>query len=46
LKPEYFSGGLYYVEALMIYGCFGVMVKSELKEDEKKILARFTIEFE
>jgi class 3 adenylate cyclase/DNA-directed RNA polymerase subunit N (RpoN/RPB10) len=46
LKPEYFKGGLYYVEAFMKYGCFGVMVKNELKEDEKKILARFAIEFE
>jgi signal transduction histidine kinase len=46
LKPEYFTGGLYYVEAFMKYGCFGVMVRNELKEDEKKILARFAIEFE
>ncbi len=46
LKPEYFSEGLYYVEAFMKYGCFGVMVKSELTEDEKKILHRFSIEFE
>ncbi|MGZ3925894.1 MAG: hypothetical protein ACXVJG_02995 [Mucilaginibacter sp.] len=46
LKPEYFSGGLYYVEAFMKYGCFGVMVESSLSHDEKKILGRFAIEFE
>jgi signal transduction histidine kinase len=46
LKPRYFSGGLYYVEAFMKYGCFGVMVATDLREDEKKILARFAIEFE
>ena len=46
LKPEYFSDGLYYVEAFMKYGCFGVMIKSELPEEEKKILGRFAIEFE
>ena len=46
LSPKYFSDGLYYVEAFMKYGCFGVMVKSELSEEEKKILYRFTIEFE
>ncbi|MGC4036999.1 MAG: ATP-binding protein [Chitinophagaceae bacterium] len=46
LKPEYFSTGLYYVEAFIKYGCFGVMVKNELPEDEKKILARFAVEFE
>ncbi|MBL0183519.1 MAG: hypothetical protein IPP96_15000 [Chitinophagaceae bacterium] len=46
LKPEYFSGGLHYVEAFMKYGCFGVMVESDLTEDEKNILARFAVEFE
>ncbi len=46
LKPEYFSGGLYYVEAFMKYGCFGVMVVADLPEDEKKILGRFAVEFE
>jgi len=46
LKPEYFSGGLHYVEAFMKYGCFGVMVETDLMEDEKKILGRFAVEFE
>jgi len=46
LKPEYFTNGLHYVEAFMKYGCFGVMVESGLPEDEKKILERFSIEFE
>jgi signal transduction histidine kinase len=46
LKPECFSDGLYYVEAFMKYGCFGVMVKHPLPEDEKKVLERFAIEFE
>ncbi len=46
LKPEYFSGGLHYVEAFMKYGCFGVMVTDDLTEDEKKLLSRFAIEFE
>lgn len=46
LKPEYFRDGLNYVEAFMKYGCFGVMVKNELTEDQKKILLRFSVEFE
>src|SRR5579871_1484314 len=46
LKAEYFSDGLYYVEAFMKYGCFGVIVKNTLFGDEKKILERFAIEFE
>ena len=46
LKPEYFSDGLYYVEAFIRYGCFGVMVTTDLTEDEKKLLSRFAIEFE
>ncbi len=46
LKPKYFSGGLYYVEAFMKYGCFGVMVSNDLTEEEKKLLNRFAVEFE
>jgi signal transduction histidine kinase len=46
LKPENFKEGLYYVEAFIRYGCFGVMVRNELKEDEKEILRRFAVEFE
>ncbi|MEO8665366.1 MAG: hypothetical protein ABI462_07705, partial [Ignavibacteria bacterium] len=46
LKPEYFKEGLYYVEAFMKYGCFGIFIRRQLTEDEKKILGRFTIEFE
>jgi signal transduction histidine kinase/DNA-directed RNA polymerase subunit N (RpoN/RPB10) len=46
LKPEFFQGGLYYVEAFMKYGCFGVMVQNEMPDDEKKILGRFAVEFE
>ncbi|MBL8006881.1 MAG: nuclear transport factor 2 family protein [Ignavibacteria bacterium] len=46
LNPEYFSEGLFYVEAFMKYGCFGVMVSNEIKEDDKKILVRFAVEFE
>ena len=46
LTPEHFSGGLYYIEAFMKYGCFGVMMESDLNESEKKILGRFAVEFE
>jgi len=46
LKPEFFSEGLYYDEAFMKYGCFGIVIRRLLTEDEKKILLRFTIEFE
>ena len=46
LTPEHFTGGLYYVEAFMKYGCFGVMLAGDLTEDEKKILGRFAVEFE
>ncbi|MGG9962196.1 sensor histidine kinase [Ferruginibacter sp. SUN106] len=46
LTPEHFSNGLYYVEAFMKYGCFGVMLENDLTTDEKKILDRFATEFE
>ncbi len=46
LQPKYFNDGLYYVEAFMRYGCFGVLVSTDLTEDEKKLLGRFATEFE
>jgi signal transduction histidine kinase len=46
LTPEHFANGLYYVEAFMKYGCFGVMLETDLTDDEKKILHRFAVEFE
>ncbi|MGB5007891.1 MAG: ATP-binding protein [Ferruginibacter sp.] len=46
LNPEYFRDGLYYVEAFMKYGCFGVMTITDLNEAEKILLNRFAIEFE
>ncbi len=45
-KPEHFRDGLYYMEAFMRHGCFGVMRKTELTSEEKKILYRFAVEFE
>jgi signal transduction histidine kinase len=46
LKPGLYPQGLYYAEAFMKYGCFGFLIGRLLTEDEKKILLRFTIEFE
>ncbi len=46
LTPQHFSNGLYYVEAFMKYGCFGVILENDLTADEKKILDRFATEFE
>ena len=45
-KPELFPEGLYYIDAYMEYGCFGIMIKRELNEDEKNILSRFSKEFQ
>jgi signal transduction histidine kinase len=46
LKAEYFPQGLYYTEAFMKYGCFGIDIRRPLTEEEKSILHRFAIEFE
>ena len=46
LQSANFRDGLYYVEAFNKYGCFGVLVKNDLDEVEKKILYRFAVEFE
>ena len=45
-KPELFPDGIYYVDAYMKYGCFGIVIKRLITEDEKIILSRFSIEFE
>jgi signal transduction histidine kinase len=46
LKPEYFQEGIYYSEAYMRYGCFGINFRRKLSEEEKNILKRFSKEFE
>jgi signal transduction histidine kinase len=46
LKPSYFPEGIYYTEAYMRYGCFGIDIRRPLSQQEKDILLRFAIEFE
>jgi signal transduction histidine kinase/coenzyme F420-reducing hydrogenase delta subunit/ketosteroid isomerase-like protein len=46
IKPEHFPDGIFYAEAFMQYGCFGIDIRRSLKEDEKNILNRFAKEFE
>jgi len=45
-KPELYPDGLYYVDAYMKYGCFGIMIRKQLTDDEEHILHRFSTEFE
>jgi len=45
-KPKYYQDGLYYVDAYMKYGCFGIMTRNKLSDDEEQILHRFSKEFE
>ena len=46
LKPSSFPEGIYYTEAFMKYGCFGIDIRRPLSPEEKEILHRFAIEFE
>lgn len=46
LTPKYFSNGLYYAEAFIKYGCFGINIKRALTAEEIQILQRFSVEFE
>ena len=46
LKPRFFSEGIYYAEAYMKYGCFGINIRRDLNKEEQQILHRFSIEFE
>jgi signal transduction histidine kinase len=45
-KPDSFPDGIYYTEAYMKYGCFGIDIRRQLTDDEKEILRRFSVEFE
>jgi signal transduction histidine kinase len=45
-QPDFFPDGLYYDEAFMKYGCFGIVIRRMLNEEEIKLLNRFAIEFE
>jgi signal transduction histidine kinase len=46
LKADFFPQGIYYSEAYMRYGCFGINIRRKLSEEEKHILKRFSKEFE
>src|SRR6056297_774653 len=46
LKADNFPEGIYYSEAYMHYGCFGINIRRKLTEEEKNILKRFSKEFE
>ncbi|NVK50838.1 MAG: GHKL domain-containing protein, partial [Cyclobacteriaceae bacterium] len=46
LKAELFPEGIFYSEAYMRYGCFGINIRRKLTEEEKTILKRFSTEFE
>jgi signal transduction histidine kinase len=46
LKAKNFKEGIYYAEAYMRYGCFGINIRRKLSADEKQVLKRFSIEFE
>lgn len=45
-KPHLFPEGIYYTEAYMKYGCFGIDIRRKLTSDEKEIIRRFAVEFE
>ncbi|MCA1744935.1 MAG: hypothetical protein LC643_04370 [Bacteroidales bacterium] len=46
LKTKHFTEGIYYAEAYMRFGCFGINIRRELSAEEKQVLKRFSIEFE
>ena len=46
LNAKNFTEGLYYAEAYMKYGCFGINIRRSLTIDEQDILKRFANEFE
>ncbi|MBS4035185.1 MAG: SpoIIE family protein phosphatase [Ignavibacterium sp.] len=45
-EPELFPEGIYYIEAYMKYGCFGIDIRRPLTLEEKEVIRRFSVEFE
>jgi signal transduction histidine kinase len=46
MVPDTFANGVYYYDAMMKYGSFGICISKPATEEEKKIQCRFAIEFE
>jgi hypothetical protein len=46
MKMDTFPNGVYYYDAMMKYGSFGICINHQASEEEKNIQCRFAIEFE
>ncbi|HET6767152.1 MAG TPA: ATP-binding protein [Chitinophagaceae bacterium] len=46
MVPQTFADGVYYYDAMMKYGSFGICISKPATDEEKKIQCRFAIEFE
>ncbi|HEX6172153.1 MAG TPA: tetratricopeptide repeat protein, partial [Chitinophagaceae bacterium] len=46
MVPATFADGVYYYDAMMKYGSFGICINKPATDEEKKIQCRFAIEFE
>jgi signal transduction histidine kinase/tetratricopeptide (TPR) repeat protein len=46
MVPETFEKGVYYYDAMMKYGSFGICINKPATKEEKDIQCRFAIEFE
>src|SRR5688572_5289367 len=46
MVPQTFSNGVFYYDAMMKYGSFGICISKPATDEEKKIQCRFAIEFE
>ncbi len=46
MVPQTFSSGVYYYDAMMKYGSFGICISKPATDEEKNIQCRFAVEFE
>ena len=46
MKPENFKQGVFYYDAMIRFGSFGILMNRETTEDERNIQSRFAVEFE
>src|SRR6056297_1788165 len=45
-QPKFYPQGLYYVDSYMKHGCFGIVTRNFLPDDEQRVLHLFAREFE
>ena len=46
MKPDNFKKGVYYYDAMIKFGSFGILINRSINQEEQNIQSRFAVEFE